>query len=88
MGSLESGIFKIIVIYVTNKRCNFANKSCSTDNFYQNLPQYDQELMTKYGKVVGYFDGPCPNLLVTDTEIIKSVFVKDFDHFINRKVGL
>ncbi len=43
-------------------------------------------MVKKYGKVFGYFDGTLPNLWTTDADIIKSVFVKDFDHFINRRV--
>ncbi len=50
------------------------------------MPKEDTELMNKYGKVMGYFEGTNPNLWITDTEMIKSVFVKDFDHFINRRV--
>lgn len=50
------------------------------------MAKYDQELVKKYGRIVGCFDGPYPNLYVTDADIIKSVFVKDFDHFINRRV--
>lgn len=42
--------------------------------------------MKKYGRIMGYFDGTVPNLWVTDADIIKSVFVKDFDHFVNRRV--
>ena len=52
----------------------------------QNLPKYDQALVKKYGRIFGYFDGSNPTLWTTDTDIIKSVFVKDFDHFINRRV--
>ena len=32
--------------------------------------------MKKYGRVMGYFDGPFPDLWTTDADIIKSVFVK------------
>ena len=53
----------------------------------KNLPKFDQEMVKKYGKVFGYFDGTLPNLWTTDADIIKSVFVKDFDHFINRRVA-
>ena len=31
------------------------------------------------------FDGTTPNLCTTDVDLIKAVFVKDFDHFINRR---
>lgn len=50
------------------------------------MPKVDQALMKKYGKIAGTYDGTQPNLWTTDAEIIKSVFVKDFDHFINRRV--
>lgn len=52
----------------------------------QNIPQYDKDMVKKYGRVLGYFDGTLPNLWTTDIELIKAVFVKDFDHFINRRV--
>ena len=52
----------------------------------QCLPQYDRDLMKKYGKVMGYFDGRHPNLWITDADLIRSIYVKDFDHFVNRRV--
>ena len=52
----------------------------------QNIPKHDRDMMKKYGKVVGYFEGTVPNLWITDIDIIKTVFVKDFDHFVNRRV--
>ena len=52
----------------------------------QCLPQYDRDLMKKYGKVMGYFDGRHPNLWITDADLIRSIYVKDFDHFLNRRV--
>ena len=39
-----------------------------------------------FGKIYGTFDGMKPNLHVNDIELIKSIFVRDFDHFINRRV--
>jgi cytochrome P450 family 3 subfamily A len=43
-------------------------------------------LAKKYGKVFGYFDGPIPNLWVADVDLIKAMYVKDFDHFVDRRV--
>lgn len=43
-------------------------------------------LVKKYGKVFGYFDGRNPNLFITDVEMIKAMYVKDFDHFVDRRV--
>ncbi|XP_046646974.1 cytochrome P450 3A24-like [Daphnia pulicaria] len=51
----------------------------------KNIPKYDKELAAKYGRTFGYFDGTLPNLYTTDINLIKSIFVKDFDHFVNRR---
>lgn len=51
----------------------------------QNLPEVDKEMFRKYGKIYGKFEGTQPNLCINDAELIKSIFVKDFDHFINRR---
>lgn len=51
----------------------------------QVVPDHDREMAKKYGKVYGLFEGLKPNLRISDTELIRSVFVKDFDHFINRR---
>lgn len=44
-------------------------------------------MVKKYGKTFGFFDGVKPTLLTTNDELIKMVFVKNFDHFINRRVS-
>ena len=44
------------------------------------------ELVKKYGKVFGYFDGLRPNLWVSDPDLIKAICVKDFNHFTDRRV--
>jgi len=51
------------------------------------LPKFDVALVKKYGKTFGIFDGLTPVLWTTDAELIRSVFVKDFDHFVNRRVS-
>nr|CAH0100173.1 unnamed protein product [Daphnia galeata] len=51
----------------------------------ENLPAYDVALVKKYGKVFGYFDGTTPNLFITDVDMIKSICVKDFDYFVDRR---
>jgi len=49
--------------------------------------KYDEYLMGKYGKIVGYFEGSTPNLLISDVKFIKAVLIKDFSHFVNRRVN-
>jgi len=51
----------------------------------RNLPEYGLEMFRKYGNIYGTFEGLSPNLWVNDTKIIRSVFVKDFSHFVNRR---
>ncbi|CAG7828176.1 unnamed protein product, partial [Allacma fusca] len=38
----------------------------------------------KYGRVFGYYIGLRPQLQVTDADIVKEVFVKQFSNFVNR----
>ena len=52
------------------------------------MPKHDNILVKKYGRVFGVFEGTLPNLWTTDTDLIKSILVKDFDHFINRRVHI
>jgi len=51
----------------------------------KNIPENGRKMVKEYGNVFGTFLGTSPTLHVNDTEIIKSVFIKDFDHFVNRR---
>jgi len=44
-----------------------------------------RDLAKKYGKVYGTFMGTEPNLSISDTELVRMICVKDFDHFVNRR---
>ncbi|CAL1292653.1 unnamed protein product [Larinioides sclopetarius] len=44
-----------------------------------------EEWVKKYGRVLGYFYGMKPVLLVTDPYLLKNIFIKDFNKFINRE---
>ncbi|XP_054708885.1 cytochrome P450 3A8-like [Uloborus diversus] len=44
-----------------------------------------EEWVKKHGRVLGYFYGMKPILLVTDPMILKNIFVRDFNKFINRE---
>jgi len=50
-----------------------------------NLPEYTIGLSKKYGNIYGIFEGLTPNLWINDTKILRSIFVKDFNHFMNRR---
>ena len=78
------GLWREVIII----RCSSVIKDLFTRFAYQqNFPKHDVALIKKYGKTFGYFDGQLPNLWTTDAELIRSVFVKDFDHFVNRRVS-
>lgn len=53
---------------------------------YQKSPiRCHEEWVKKYGRLVGYFYGMNPVLLVADPEILKNIFIRDFQKFINRE---
>ncbi|KAG8188042.1 hypothetical protein JTE90_009916 [Oedothorax gibbosus] len=47
--------------------------------------QCHKEWVEKYGRVLGYYYGMKPVLLVTDPQLLKNIFIKDFSKFINRE---
>lgn len=44
----------------------------------------DLELVQKYGDVIGVYQGHQPMLLVSDPEMVKEIFIKEFSNFTNR----
>nr|APA31878.1 cytochrome p450 01657 [Brachionus plicatilis] len=51
----------------------------------EGFAEHDIEIMKKYGRVVGYFEGSTPVVLTTDIKFIKNVMIKDFNCFVNRR---
>lgn len=51
------------------------------------MAKYDEEIFKKYGKIVGYYEGSVPVILCSDIDMIKHVLIKDFNYFVNRRVG-
>lgn len=41
----------------------------------------EQEWSRKYGKIFGIYEGPNPNLLIADPELLRNILVKDFNIF-------
>lgn len=46
----------------------------------------DMRLVNTYGKLCGYFEGSTPVIMTTDVKFIKSILIKDFGSFVNRRV--
>ena len=44
-------------------------------------------MYNRYGKYFGVFEADLPTLFIADPDMIRSIFVKDFDHFINHMVN-
>lgn len=59
--------------------------------FKQNLPDSYRELYNVFPNeaFVGYYVmGGRPSYLIRDPELIKKIAIKDFNHFVNRNMGL
>lgn len=50
------------------------------------LSNYDDEVISKYGNILGYWEGNRPVVLCADVDMIKSVMIKDSYYFNNRRV--
>ena len=49
----------------------------------RNVPQYS-DYFAKYGKIMGYYMGKKPMILVNDIELIKQIQIKGFNNFADR----
>ncbi|CAG2250695.1 CYP3A [Mytilus edulis] len=54
--------------------------------YKQGLAKTDLELINTYGSVVGIYHGHLPVLLVSDPEMVKEIFIKEFSNYTNRPV--
>ena len=51
------------------------------------LAKHDEFIFEKYkSDIVGYHESSLPIILCRDVDMIKHVMVKDFSHFVNRRV--
>nr|QUF59370.1 cytochrome p450 CYP3044B3 [Brachionus angularis] len=48
------------------------------------MPYYHKQLIEKYGKTMGYYEGSTPIILTTDPKLLKLILIKDFSNFTNR----
>ncbi|CAF1100675.1 unnamed protein product [Rotaria sp. Silwood1] len=46
----------------------------------------DIELVKKYGKIIGVFEGTAPIILLSDPDLLRNVLIKDSNVFINRRI--
>lgn len=53
---------------------------------YQSLPSVKkhEEWIEKYGKVMGFYNGEKPTVIVADPELAKKIQIKDFNYFTDR----
>ncbi|XP_055348320.1 cytochrome P450 3A24-like [Paramacrobiotus metropolitanus] len=47
--------------------------------------RFDEKCIRKFGNVFGVFEGSMPVIVISDLEMLKSIMVKDFTHFVNRR---
>ncbi len=53
----------------------------------QDIIKDDLACVQKYGRTYGHFLGSTPSINTADVDLIKSILIKDFHHFVNRRVG-
>ena len=52
----------------------------------EDLFQLELDLIKKYGKVFGYFEGRFPTIIMADPNMLKQVMIGDHEHFVNRRI--
>ncbi|CAF1403809.1 unnamed protein product [Adineta ricciae] len=52
---------------------------------FKGLYQHDMDLVRKYGKLVGIYEGPKYTILLSDPELLRKVLIKDSHVFMNRR---
>ncbi|XP_023238238.1 uncharacterized protein LOC111637060 [Centruroides sculpturatus] len=52
--------------------------------FLKGSIQPQKQWISRYGKVLGYYHGEVPVLLVADANLLKNILIKDFQKFIDR----
>ncbi|XP_021967530.1 cytochrome P450 3A56 [Folsomia candida] len=55
--------------------------------FYKSICCEDDMRRAKmYGPIYGMYEGRAPHIYITDPELIRLIFIKDFDHFQNKRI--
>lgn len=57
---------------------------CLKDIGTKGFIKADMDYVEKYGNIVGIYTGTLPSLLITDPDMIKEVFIKEYQTFTNR----
>lgn len=73
------------VYYVGNGTYRFILNSLKGIGFVESFSFLYTRLKSANAKVAGGLDFGQPTLIIIDPELIKSVLVKDFDHFVDRR---
>ncbi|ELT90964.1 hypothetical protein CAPTEDRAFT_154438 [Capitella teleta] len=60
---------------------NLKQLNTNAQNSHEILKQWSQE----YGSTFGYFEGPTPILVSSDLDLLKEIFIKNFNKFHGRK---
>ncbi|GAB6026265.1 hypothetical protein CHUAL_012471 [Chamberlinius hualienensis] len=53
--------------------------------FFESVATVDLRNVRKYGKVFGLYEARRPALMISDLDMLKSVLIKDFNYFVDRR---